>query len=55
MKYSTEIIRWCRELFNPGSPKTYKEEREQQKRQKKKDDLHYIQEHEMTWGKEYEG
>jgi hypothetical protein len=41
-------------LFNrpPPSPKTYKEEREQQK---KKDDLQFIHEHEMTWGKEYEG
>ena len=41
-------------LFNrhPDGPKTYKEERELQK---KKDDLQFIQEHEMTWGKEYEG
>ena len=41
-------------LFNrpSPSPKTYKEEREQQK---KKDDLQFIHEHEMTWGKEYEG
>ena len=53
MKYSPfTIIRWCRELFNPPGPKTYKEEREQQK---KKDNIQFIQEHEMTWGKEYEG
>ena len=54
MKYSPfTIIRWCRELFNPpDGPKTYKEERELQK---KKDDIQFIQEHEMTWGKEYEG
>ena len=43
-----------KKFFNrpPPSPKTYKEEREQQK---KKDDLQFIHEHEMTWGKEYEG
>ena len=42
-----------KKFFNrPPGPKTYKEEREQQK---KKDALQFIQEHEMTWGKEYEG
>ena len=48
------FINLWNKLFNrpPPGPKTYKEEREQQK---KKDALQFIQEHEMTWGKEYEG